>query len=80
MRYRNITCHQDDEKEVSQEFCIKNRGRLDDLQTESTCRVPCPGDCVISRWSRWGECNRKCDKPDEGMYTSFANSVNKMPR
>ncbi|XP_064644651.1 thrombospondin type-1 domain-containing protein 7A-like [Lineus longissimus] len=79
MRYRNITCRQDDEKKVSRDLCVKNLGRLEDLQTETSCRVPCPGDCVMSRWSRWGECVRKGDGPDEEGIQTRSRAILSFP-
>ena len=37
-------------------------------QTETSCRMPCPGDCVMSDWSTWGICHRVCTHQHEGGY------------
>ncbi|XP_078583265.1 thrombospondin type-1 domain-containing protein 7A-like [Branchiostoma floridae x Branchiostoma japonicum] len=38
----------------------ENCSHIQEPQRENNCKVPCPGDCVVSEWSDWGHCSVSC--------------------
>jgi hypothetical protein len=40
-------------------------GELPALHEESVCGEPCPGDCVMSQWSDFGDCFDYCKQGEK---------------
>ncbi|CAD5124181.1 DgyrCDS12479 [Dimorphilus gyrociliatus] len=64
MQSRYLRCESTDGKLLHDAFCPKKPNLLRLGQEHRECYKPCPTDCVLSEWSSWGFCYRKCSHED----------------
>ncbi|CAD5120042.1 DgyrCDS8623 [Dimorphilus gyrociliatus] len=64
-RKRKIICEEKNDgrnRTISESICAEKRPKP---ATEESCFIPCAGDCILTEWSAFGQCNHSCKTPNE---------------
>lgn len=74
-QWRNVTCFKISGRETALDYCIEELygGQLT-LPFERRCSVKCPLNCILSPWTEFTPCSRKCGS---GIKTRFRTVVQK---
>ena len=75
IRKRKVYCGNDRRNFTNDTQC----GNMTKPSTIKQCDIPCPKDCVLSKWGDWSKCNAICQM--QGMYvvcTTLQTSCNKV--
>ncbi|KAK3612198.1 hypothetical protein CHS0354_016588 [Potamilus streckersoni] len=62
---RNVTCVASNGLPVNASRCPPDLNVVV-TQTQMSCQVPCPGECVMSQWSEWSDCHVSCIDLNQG--------------
>ncbi|XP_052804646.1 thrombospondin type-1 domain-containing protein 7A-like [Mya arenaria] len=70
---RNITCMSSSGLQVNDSNCDPDLDVII-LSNERRCRIPCPGECVMSDWTEWNACFIHCKDFERPRYTRGVQS------
>ncbi|XP_035215194.1 thrombospondin type-1 domain-containing protein 7A-like, partial [Stegodyphus dumicola] len=95
VRRRVVECIRYDGLQVDKIYCLTvnatfpSRDWLDpswlalaheESQEEQICHVPCPGDCIMTEWTKWSHCQKNCRIGQTFGYKTSSRKILYPPR